>query len=41
MGELSFEGLEIATPKEVIVCSIKMTRNASLAAAQDEEEAAE
>ncbi len=41
VGELSFEGLEIATPKEVIVCSIKMTRNASLAAAQDEEEAAE
>lgn len=41
VGELSFEGLEIATPKEVIVCSIKMTRNASLAAAQSEEEAAE
>lgn len=41
VGELSFEGLDIATPKEVIVCSIKMTRNASLAAAQTEEEAAE
>ena len=42
LGELSFEGLEIATPKEVIVCSIKMTRNASLAAATEgEEEAAE
>ena len=32
-GELSFEGLEIATPKEVIVCSIKMTRAAQQAAA--------
>ena len=40
VGELSFEGLEIATPKEVIVCSIKMTRNAQLAAqAAAEEEA--
>ena len=28
VGELSFEGLEIATSKEVIVCSIKMTRAA-------------
>ena len=33
VGELSFEGLEIATPKEVIVCSIKMTRAAQQAAA--------
>ena len=33
LGELSFEGLEIATPKEVIVCSIKMTRAAQQAAA--------
>ena len=33
IGELSFEGLEIATPKEVIVCSIKMTRAAQQAAA--------
>ncbi|MBR4389497.1 MAG: 50S ribosomal protein L25/general stress protein Ctc [Prevotella sp.] len=42
VGELSFEGLEIATPKEVIVCSIKMTRNVQLnAAAEGEEEAAE
>ena len=31
VGELSFEGLEIATPKEVIVCSIKMTRAAQQA----------
>ena len=33
VGELSFEGLEIATGKEVIVCSIKMTRAAVSAAA--------
>ena len=38
VGDLSFEGLEIATPKEVIVCSIKMTRAASLASASTEEE---
>ena len=40
VGDLSFEGLEIATPKEVIVCSIKMTRAASLASASTEEEEA-
>lgn len=28
VGELSYEGLEIATSKDVVVCSIKMTRNA-------------
>ena len=33
VGELSFEGLEIVTSKEVIVCSIKMTRAALSAAA--------
>ena len=33
VGELSFEGLEIATSKEVIVCSVKMTRAAAAAAA--------
>ena len=33
VGELSYEGLEIATSKEVIVCSIKMTRHAAAAAA--------
>ena len=32
VGELSYEGLEIATSKDVVVCSVKMTRNASLAA---------
>lgn len=34
IGQLSFEGLEIVTGKEVIVCSIKMTRAALSAAAQ-------
>ena len=33
VGELSFEGLELATGKDVIVCSIKMTRAAMSAAA--------
>lgn len=37
VGELSFEGLEIATPKEVIVCTIKMTRQAMSAASNTEE----
>ena len=32
-GELSFEGLEMVTPKEVIVCTVKMTRGATGAAA--------
>lgn len=33
VGELSFEGLEIVTPKEVVVCTVKMTRAALGAAA--------
>ncbi len=33
VGDLSYEGLELATGKNVIVCSIKMTRNAAAAAA--------
>ena len=33
VGELSFEGLELVTPKEVVVCSIKATRNSIQAAA--------
>ena len=37
VGELSFDGLEIATGKDVIVCSIKMTRAAMSAAATTEE----
>ena len=36
VGELSFEGLELATSKDVIVCSIKMTRAAMSAAAAAE-----
>lgn len=36
VGQLSFEGLEIATGKDVIVCSIKMTRAAMSAAASAE-----
>lgn len=38
VGDLSFEGLELATPKEVVVCSVKMTRQAVSAAASDEAE---
>ena len=41
VGQLSFEGLEIVTSKEVVVCSIKMTRAASKnAAAEAAEETA-
>ena len=29
VGELSYEGLELATGKDVVVCSIKMTRQAA------------
>lgn len=36
VGSLSFEGLEIATPKEVIVCSVKATRASRSAAAAEE-----
>ena len=32
VGQLQFEGLEFATPKEVIVCSVQMTRQARAAA---------
>jgi large subunit ribosomal protein L25 len=39
VGELSFEGLEIATPKEVVVCSIKATRQSAQAATANAEEA--
>ena len=34
VGSLSFEGLESATPKEVIVCSVKATRASRSAAAE-------
>lgn len=33
VGSLSFEGLELVTPAEVVVCSVKMTRAAQAAAA--------
>lgn len=33
VGELNFPGLELATSKEVVVCSVKMTRAATSAAA--------
>ena len=39
VGELSFEGLEIATSSEVVVCSVKMTRQARSAASSDTESA--
>ena len=36
VGELNYEGLELTTGKDVIVCSIKMTRAAMSAAAAAE-----
>lgn len=33
VGQLNYEGLEMATSKDVVVCSIKMTRQAQQAAA--------
>ena len=38
VGELSFEGLEITTSKDVVVCSVKMTRQAQQAAAASAED---
>ena len=32
VGDLNFDGIEIATAKNVVVCSIKMTRQAAMAA---------
>ncbi|WP_018463308.1 50S ribosomal protein L25/general stress protein Ctc [Segatella paludivivens] len=40
VGELSYEGLEIATSKSVIVCSIKMTRQAQQASTDEDAAAA-
>lgn len=37
VGQLSFEGLELATGKDVVVCSIKMTRQAIDSSATTEE----
>ena len=36
VGELSFEGLEMVTSPSVVVCQVKMTRNAKSAAAAAE-----
>ncbi len=42
VGDLKFEGLEMATSKEVVVCTIKATRKSNAAAAAEEtSEAAE
>lgn len=44
VGNLHFDGLELATSKDVVVCSVKMTRNASISSATsdtDESPAAE
>lgn len=38
VGDLNFEGLELVTPKDVVVCSVKMTR---VAQTQEEEAPAE
>ena len=37
VSELSFEGLEIITSPNVVVCQVKMTRNAMSAASKEEE----
>ena len=37
VGQLSYEGLELVTGKDVVVCSIKMTRAASMAAKEAKE----
>lgn len=39
VGELNFEGLELVTSPSVVVCQVKMTRNARSAAAAEEAEA--
>jgi large subunit ribosomal protein L25 len=36
VGELAYEGLELATSKDVVVCSVKMTRNAATADTTEE-----
>lgn len=40
VGELSYDGIELSTPKEVVVCSVKMTRQATSAAADTDADAA-
>lgn len=39
VGDLEFEGLEIVTPKQALVCTVKATRNSK--SADEEEETAE
>lgn len=39
VGELQFEGLELVTSPSVVVCQVKMTRNARSAASAEEAEA--
>jgi large subunit ribosomal protein L25 len=39
VGELSFDGLKMASPKEAVVCSVKVTRNAVDTTTETEEEA--
>ena len=41
VASLNYEGLEIVTPKEVVVCAVRMTRAARAAAADTTEGAAE
>ncbi len=41
VGQLNFEGLEMATSKDVVVCSVKMTRAANLSTGQETEEEGE
>ena len=41
VGDLHFEGLEMATSKEVVVCTIKATRKSNAAASEETEENAE
>ncbi len=37
VGDLSFEGLEITTPKQALVCSVKATRNSRQATDADQQ----
>jgi large subunit ribosomal protein L25 len=39
VGDLHFEGLEMVTSKEVVVCTIKATRKSNAAAAEAEQAA--
>ena len=41
VGELHFDGLELATSKDVVVCSIKATRKSAAAAANSDNSDAE